>query len=163
MSDGKFYSELHATYKKTGIKNVSDLNLNSADWMVLTQVNGSQSIEEIAETSSMKIHEVTAIMEKLFNLGLIEMFSSKKREESVLAPVFFENMEKMLMKIIGPVAPFVIDDVISETGDNKSKYPSEKAAELIELICDEIQDEQKKVQFQSEMLNILKKEVIYNV
>ncbi len=160
MSDGKFYTEPHVTYKKTEIKNASDLNLNSADWMVLTQVNGHQSIKEIAEVSSMNMPEVMGIMENLFNLGLIELYSSEKKEESVLAPSFFENMEQMLIKIIGPVAPFVIDDVIIETGNNKSKFPSEKAAELIELICDEIQDEQKKIQFQSEMLNILKREVI---
>ena len=160
MPEGKFYSELHVTYKKTEIKDASDLNLNSADWMVLTQVNDHQSIKEIADVSSMNIPEVTGILENLFNLGLIELYSSEKKEESVLAPIFFENMEQMLTKIIGPVAPFVIDDVILETGDNKSKFPSEKAAELIELICDEIQDDQKKIQFQSEMLNILKKEVI---
>lgn len=160
MSDGKFYSEPHVTYKKTDIKSASDLNLSSADWMVLTQVNGNQSIAEIAETSSMKIDQVIGIMENLFKLNLIELFSSEIKEESVLAPSFFKNMELMLLKIIGPVAPFVIDDVILETGDNKSKFPSEKAPELIELICDEIQDDQKKIQFQSEMLNILKKEVI---
>ena len=160
MSDEKFYPEPHVTYKKTDLNNASELNLNSADWMILTQVNGNQSIEEISETSSMKIEEVSDIMENLFSLGLIELYSSEKKEESVLAPGFFENMEQMLIKIIGPVAPFVIDDVISEAGDNKSKFPSKKAAELIELICDEIQDDEKKIRFQSEMLNILKKEVI---
>jgi DNA-binding Lrp family transcriptional regulator len=157
---GQFLSQPHVTYKKSELKSASGLNLRSSDWMVLTQVNGNQTVEEIANKAAMQLAEVTTILENLFNLGLIELFSAEKKEENVLGQKFFENMENMLIKIIGPVAPFVIDDVLQETGLNKSKFPSEKVAEFVELISDEIQDEQKKIQFQSEMLNIIKKELI---
>lgn len=157
---GDFIAQAQVTYRKTGLKSAADLNLSSSDWMVLTQVNGNQTIEEIADTAAMNIEQVIAIMENLFNLGLIELYSAEKKEENILGPKFFENIENMLIKIIGPVAPFVIDDVLLEAGLNKSKFPSLKVAEFVELLSDEIHDEQKKVQFQSEMLNIIKKELI---
>lgn len=69
-------------------------------------------------------------------------------------------MESVLVKIIGPVAPFVIEDVLSDINLSRTKYPSERVAELIELISDEIHDEVKKIKFQSEMLEFIKRELI---
>lgn len=156
----KFLSQPHVVYKKSEIKSASGLNLRSSEWMVLTQVNGKNSIQEIAEIASMQVNEVTQILHNLFQLGLIEIYRQEKKEENILDGSFFINIEQVLTNIIGPVAPFVIEDVLTETGQKKSKFPSERVAELIELICDEIQDEQKKIQFQSEMLNFIKQELI---
>jgi DNA-binding Lrp family transcriptional regulator len=156
----KFLSQPHVVYKKSEIKSASGLNLRSSEWMVLTQVNGKNSIEEIAEIASMQVPEVTRVLHNLFQLGLIEIYRKEKKEENILDSSFFINIEKVLTKIIGPVAPFVIEDVLAETNQTKSKFPSERVAELIELICDEIQDEQKKILFQSEMLNFIKQELI---
>ena len=156
----KFLSQPHVVYKKSEIKSASGLNLRSSEWMVLTQVNGKNSIEEIADIASMQIPEVTRVLHNLFQLGLIEIYRKEKKEENILDSSFFINIEKVLTKIIGPVAPFVIEDVLAETNQSKSKFPSERVAELIELICDEIQDEQKKIQFQSQMLNFIKQELI---
>ena len=156
----KFLSQPHVVYKKSEIKSASGLNLRSSEWMVLTQVNGKNSIEEIADIASMQVPEVTRVLHNLFQLGLIEIYRKEKKEENILDSSFFINIEKVLTKIIGPVAPFVIEDVLAETNQSKSKFPSERVAELIELICDEIQDEQKKIQFQSQMLNFIKQELI---
>jgi hypothetical protein len=156
----KFLSQPHVVYKKSEIKSASGLNLRSSEWMVLTQVNGKNSIQEIAEIASMQVKEVTQVLHNLFQLGLIEIYRQEKKEENILDASFFINIEQVLTNIIGPVAPFVIDDVLSETSQSKSKFPAERVAELIELICDEIQDEQKKIQFQSEMLNFIKQELI---
>jgi len=156
----KFLSQPHVVYKKSEIKSASGLNLRSSEWMVLTQVNGKNSIEEIAEIASMQVKEVTQVLHNLFQLGLIELYRQEKKEENILDASFFINIEQVLTKIIGPVAPFVIEDVLTETNQSKSKFPSERVAELIELICDEIQDEQKKIEFQSQMLNYIKKELI---
>ena len=156
----KFLSQPHVVYKKSEIKSASGLNLRSSEWMVLTQVNGKNSIEEIAEIASMQVKEVTQTLHNLFQHGLIELYRQEKKEENILDASFFINIERVLTRIIGPVAPFVIEDVLTETNQSKSKFPSERVAELIELICDEIQDEQKKIEFQSQMLNYIKKELI---
>ncbi len=155
----KFLTEPNVVYKKSDLKSASGLNLRSAEWMILTQVNGEQSIQEIAAVGAMSVKDVTHILYNLYQLELIELFQAEKKEKNTLGLTFFSNMKKVLIEIIGPVAPFVIDDVLLETNQTKTKFPSERVAELIELICDEIQDERKKILFQSEMLSFIKKEL----
>ncbi|KAA3608795.1 MAG: hypothetical protein D8M58_18840 [Calditrichaeota bacterium] len=159
QAKSKFLTEPNVVYKKSEIKSASGLNLRSAEWMVLTQVNGEQSIQEIAAVGAMSVKDVTRILYNLYQLELIELYQAEKKEKNTLGLSFFSNMEKVLIDIIGPVAPFVIDDVLLEINQTKNKFPSERVAELIELICDEIQDEQKKITFQAEMLNYIKKEL----
>ncbi len=156
----KFLIEPNVVYKKSELKSASGLNLRSAEWMVLTQVNGEQSIQEIAAIVSLSVKDVTRILYKLFQLELIEIYQAEKKEENTLGLSFFSNMEKVLTNIIGPVSPFVIEDILLEINQTRNKFPSVRVAELIELICDEIQDGQKKIKFQSEMLNFIKKELI---
>lgn len=155
----KFLIEPNVVYKKSEFKSASGLNLRSAEWMVLTQVNGEQAIHEIAAVASMPVKDVTRVLYKLFQLELIELYRAEKKEKNTLGLSFFLNMEKVLINIIGPVAPFVVTDILLETNLAKNKFPSERVAELIELICDEIQDDQKKITFQSEMLQYIKKEL----
>ena len=156
----KFLAEPNVVYKKSELKSASGLNLRSSEWMVLTQVNSEQSIQDIAAVAAMSVKDVTRILYNLFQLGLIEIYQAEKKEKNTLGLSFFSNMEKVLIDIIGPVAPFVIEDVLFETNQTKNKFPSERVAELIELICDEMYDDQKKIMFQSEMLNHIKKELI---
>ena len=157
---GSFLPQPYVVYKKSDINSAAGLNLRSSEWMILTQVNGTQSIQEIAAVTSMNETDVTRIMYNLFQQGLIDVYKTEKKEENLLGASFFSNMENVLLKIIGPVAPFVIEDVLAEINLTRSKYPSERVAELIELITDEIQDDSKKIKFQSEMLGFIKKELM---
>ena len=159
QSKNKFLTEPNVVYKKSELKSASGLNLRSAEWMVLTQVDGEHSIQEIAAIGAMSVKDVTRILYNLYQLELVELYQTEKKEKNTLGLSFFLNMEKVLINIIGPVAPFVIEDVLLETNLTKNKFPSERVAELIELICDEIQDDLKKITFQSEMLTYIKKEL----
>jgi hypothetical protein len=159
QTKNKFLTEPNVVYKKSEIKSASGLNLRSAEWMILTQINGEKSIKEIAAIATMSVKDVTRILYNLHQLELIELYQAEKKEKNTIGLSFFSNMQKVLTDIIGPVAPFVIQDVLLETNQTTNKFPSERIAELIELICDEIQDDQKKIKFQSEMLNYIKKEL----
>jgi hypothetical protein len=160
QSQNKFLTEPNVVYKKSELKSASGLNLRSSEWMVLTQVNSDQAIQDIAAKTAMTLQDTTRILYKLFQLDLIELYLTEKKEKNTLGLSFFSNMEKVLIDIIGPVAPFVIEDVLLETNQTKSKFPAERVAELIELLCDEMHDEQKKIKFQTEMLSHIKTELI---
>jgi len=156
----KFIAQPHVIYKKSEIKSASGLNLRSAEWAVLTQVNGIQSIEEIAQVLAMTAKEVAHIMYNLYTHGLIDVAQLEKTEKHFVESEFFDILQQKLMSVIGPVAPYVIDDTIQDMEEDKRKFPPERIAELIELISEEISDEVKKVAFQSEMLQYLKKKLI---
>ncbi len=160
QSQNKFLTEPNVVYKKSELKSASGLNLRSSEWMVLTQVNSDQAIQDIAAKTAMTLQDTIRILYKLFQLDLIELYLTEKKEKNTLGLSFFSNMEKVLIDIIGPVAPFVIEDVLLETNQTKNKFPAERVAELIELLCDEMHDEQKKIKFQTEMLSHIKTELI---
>ncbi len=156
----KFIAQPHVIYKKSEIKSATGLNLRSAEWAVLTQINGEQSIQEIANTLAMTVKDVAHIMYNLYTHGVIDVSQVERKKHNYAETSFFETLEKVLMSIIGPVATFVIDDMIADMEMEKSKFPVERIAELIELISDEISDEKKKIAFQSDMLQYLKKKLI---
>jgi hypothetical protein len=65
-------------------------------------------------------------------------------------------LEAELTKVIGPVAPLILDDTIMEMDTTKDHCLPERIPELIEMVSEEIVDSQKKVKFQQIMLNQLK-------
>ena len=70
---------------------------------------------------------------------------------------FFTQVEDVLVNYIGPVAPYVINDVLLELNEEKDKFLKEKAPLLIESLSQEILDDSKRVQFQREMLEVIKR------
>jgi hypothetical protein len=70
---------------------------------------------------------------------------------------FFTQVEVVLVNYIGPVAPYVINDVLLELNEEKDKFLKEKVPLLIESLSQEILDENKRVQFQREMLEVIKR------
>jgi hypothetical protein len=69
---------------------------------------------------------------------------------------FFKRLEEVLVKIIGPVASYIIDDVLADLNTERSRISKENAALLTEAISQQISDEDKRLKFQQEMLEYLK-------
>ncbi len=153
----KFLDSPNAIYIKTGLKSASGLNLRSSEWAVFTQVDGKKSLQEIADTLAMTLDDVSKIVVRLFENELIDIFAPRKREEKFAGEDFFINLEKTLTAIVGPVAPYVIEDMLTDLDYNRNRLPAKDVAELVENISEEISDEEKKIEFLSQMLETIKK------
>ena len=70
---------------------------------------------------------------------------------------FIKRLEEILVKIIGPVAPFVIDDVLVDLNTERSRVDKENVPLLTEAISQQITDEDKRLKFQREMLEYIKR------
>lgn len=130
--------------------------LRSAEWAVITQVDGKKTVDQISKTLSMTLEEAFNLFIGLYEKGLIELCSTEKTVINYVSDAFFVTLEKELTSVVGPVAPFLIDDALKEMDAHKDSFLSDRATDLIELISDEISDEEKKVKFQSSMLQIIK-------
>ena len=137
-------------------KSPSDVSLRSAEWAIITQIDGSKTIGEIALALAMTLEEAIDTFAGLVEKELITFISTENSDESYLPPAFFENLENQLTKIIGPVAPFILEDTLWTLDMKKEKFKAEKLAELIEAISDEIMDDSKKIDFQQVMLELMK-------
>ncbi len=134
----------------------SDVTLRSAEWAVITQLDGHKTIEEIAETLAFSLEEAIDIFGGLFSKGLVDFVSAEKVKQSLVPIDFFKRVENELVRIIGPVANFVIDDVLWAMNEKKEMFRTDKIAELIEAITEEIPDDTKKLVFQKQMLDLIK-------
>jgi hypothetical protein len=137
-------------------KSPTDVKLKSAEWAIITQVDGNKTVDEIAQTLALKSEEAYILFEGLIEKGLIGLFGDRNPEEQFVNESFFESLKKEFTDVVGPVAPFIISDVLLENEIKKDKLKQEAVPELIELLSDEISDEGKKVKFQQKMLNYLK-------
>ena len=134
-----------------------EVSLNSMEWAVITQIDGKRTIGEIAEKLTFTADEALQIFNSLLDKELIEIVEIKEIQVKVVPVDFFNHLEKILIQFIGPVAVYVINDTLLELNADRPNFPRAMVPELIELLSDEISDESKKIEFQKQMLNLLKR------
>jgi hypothetical protein len=131
-------------------------NLTLTEWKVIMQVDGKKNLQNIIDELSIGEEESLAIFHELYKKNLIEIVVQDDVEEKLAGEEFFQNLEIILVKIIGPVAVYIINDVLWELNETREKFVIEKIPSLTESISREILDETKRVQFQKDMLKLIK-------
>ena len=155
-TDKTFELTEYSVFSLAKDKSPAEVTLRSADWAIITQIDGHKSVGEISEILAFSVDEAIEHFTWLYDKGLIKFLSAQKLQAELLSPDFFEKMETELTKIIGPVAPFVLNDVFWNMDVKKENFLLSRTAELIEAVSDEISDEEKKVNFQQVMLESMK-------
>jgi len=134
----------------------TESSLSSAEWQVITQVDGKKSLQNIIDSIAFEEEQSLEIFYKLHKKDLIEIVVENKTQEEIAGENFFEKLEEVLVKIIGPVAVYIINDVLWELNETRDKFLIDKIPLLIESISREITDDKKRVYFQKEMLDLIK-------
>jgi len=135
---------------------VTDAQLKSSEWAIVTQIDGVQTVQQIIDKLDFDEFECLSILYSLFQKKLIQIQKIQTEDQIYVSSQFFEKLENELVTIIGPVANYLIDDVMWELSEDRERFLKDKVPMLIEAISKEINDEQKSVQFQRQMLNELK-------
>ncbi len=136
-------------------KSPAEVTLRSTDWAVITQIDGHKTVGEIASVLALTMEEAIVHFTWLYEKGLLKYVSSDLGAEKLLPPTVFEKLETELTQILGPVAPYVIDDVLWAMEVERGEFKLNKLAELVESISDEIEDENKRLVFQEKMLLLM--------
>lgn len=134
----------------------ADAQLKSSEWAIVTQIDGNQTVQKIMENLSLEEDECLAILYSLFQKKLIQIKKIQTEDQIFVSEDFFQKIEDSLVTIIGPVANYLIADVMWELNENREKFDKDKVPMLIEAISQEIKDEHKSVQFQQQMLKEIK-------
>jgi len=137
-------------------KSPTEVTLRSAEWAIITQLDGHKTIKEIAGILALSLEEAFNLFNGLYEKELIKIISTDRIKEEFVNDDFFETLEKQLTTVIGPVAPFVLEDTLWAMDTGKDRFRMDRIPELIENLSDEITDEDKKVAFQQLMLSKIK-------
>ena len=135
---------------------VTDAQLKSSEWAIVTQIDGNQTVQQIIDKLDLDEYECLSTLYSLYKKNLLKIQKIQTEDQIYVSSDFFKKLENALVTIIGPVANYLIDDVLWEISEEREKFVKDKVPMLIEAISKEINDEHKSVQFQQHMLNEIK-------
>lgn len=146
----------HSLFRLSLQKDGKEKNVSADQWNVLALCNGTKTIAEIAKTLEWGEYKVLKVIYHLVQMGWVERIDdpSSKKRKSVRGD-FFSILELELKKVMGPVAPFIIDDKLTEFGEEREAFPEERALPFIESLSEEVPHPQKRSEFLKTLLKLL--------
>lgn len=138
-------------------KSTSEVKLKSTEWQIILQIDGKKTIQDIIDQPGVDEQEILTHITNLYEKNVIIPETMNESSHDVLVDTeFFTKFENVLINYIGPVASYVINDVLLELNEEQDKFLKDNVPLLIESVSQEILDEAKKVKFQQEMLKVIK-------
>ncbi len=127
-------------------------SVQANQWKILALCNGTRSVTDIAETLNWQIFETSQMLCSMVQDGLLEKSGEKKTGPAVnvrntISSTFFQTIENELRKIMGPIAPIVIEDALTYLGESPDDFPEDKLSALMQTVSQEILDVSKRTQF----------------
>jgi hypothetical protein len=139
--------------KRTVRADLGEVSLDSEMLQVLMELDGKNNLGQVARSLNMNMKNLRIILNKLYKLHLCE---AARDAISTLGRDFFNYLSAELSRAMGPIADVVIEDEISEMGENQAKFPAHRAAELVDMLARQILREERKVAFQQAMVKKLR-------
>jgi hypothetical protein len=138
----------NVVFRLTLQKNGEDKNISGDQWNVLALCNGMRTVSEIGKTLNWDEYKILKTVFQLVRMGLLEKGEAQRPiRKKWVGENFFITIENELRRVIGPVAPFVIDDTLSEFKETRDSLPQDEALSFIEAVGEEIPHAQKAKEF----------------
>ena len=137
-------------FKRTNSDNLGEFSVDSKMLNLLMELDGQQNLGEIAQKTGMTISEIKVVVAKLLKQRLIVPVENKIK---VLDKDFLSFLHSQLSQAVGPIAELLIEETISDLGHSISRFPANRAAELVELLANEIQREEKAIVFKQNIIH----------
>ncbi len=145
-----------AVFRLSLQKSPENKNINADQWNVLALCNGTKTISEIAGSLSWDEFKTSKIIFQLVQLALLERGEDQKpvKKKPVLEN-FLPMVETELKRVIGPLAPLIINDKLSDLGETKDSLGQDQALSFVERLSEEISNDSKKKEFLRIMTDFL--------
>jgi predicted transcriptional regulator len=142
-------------FRLTLRKDGEDKNISTDQWNVLALSNGVRTIGEIGKTLNWDEYKILKTVYQLIRMGLLEKGeASRPVKKRPVGEHFFIAIENELKKIMGPVAPFILEDTLEEFRETKDSLSQDQALPFIEALGDEIPHAQKARDFVKAMKDL---------
>ncbi len=129
------------------------LSLNGQMLSVLMGFDGKKTLGQVAQQLGLNLATIRPIVAQLLKYKLVE------RVELAVDAVdqdFISFLISQLSVAIGPLGGIVVEDGLEDLGFSKTNFPTSRTAELINLLSQEIQRDDKRIQFKQVMLKKIK-------
>ena len=140
-------------FKRVPAQNLGEFSLDGRMLSVLMEVDGRQSVGAIAQKLGMTLGAIRPVVSGLLDLKLIE---AGEWSLSVLDAEFLDHLKGRLALAVGPIAEVLIEDAAGDLGYTPERFPTHRAAELVDLLARQIRREEKMAEFKQEMVNMIR-------
>ncbi len=138
----------HTYFRALFQKSQEGVSLSSEQWNVSALCNGTKTVSEIAEALNWDEFKTSKTVFQLVQLGLLERTEGQKSvKKKLITNGFFLIVETELKKMIGPMAPFIISDKLSDLGETKDSLAQDQTLPFVETLSEEISDDSMKKEF----------------
>ena len=146
----------HTIFRALPQKNSESISLSAKQWNISALCNGTKTVTEIAESLNWDEFKTSKTIFQLVQLGLLERTEGQKSvKKKLITNGFFLMVETELKKMIGPMAPFIISDKLSDLGETKDSLAQDQASSFVETLSEEISDDFMKKEFLKVMMDYL--------
>ncbi len=150
-----------AVFRLSLQKNPENKNINADQWNVLALCNGTKTISEISVSLSWDEFKTSKVIFQLVQLALLEKVEDPKpAKKKPVSENFLPVVETELKRVIGPLAPLIISDKLSDLGETKDSLGQDQALSFVEKLSEEISNDSKKKEFLRIMTDFLSAEKI---
>lgn len=117
---------------------------------VFLALDGKKRLGIVAKELGFSKNKMRTVVSGLMQLKLIEPV---EEAVSILDNDFLDYLKNQLSLAIGPLAEVLIEDAIMDLGHSRTRFPGHRAAELVDLLAQDIRREEKKTNFKQNMVN----------
>ena len=125
------------------------LSLDGQMLRVLMALDGRLTLGQVAQKTGIALADIHPVITRLIKLNLVE---SIERAVSIVDQEFIDFLIARMSIAIGPLGEIIVEDGLEDLGFNKNNFPSLQAAELVNFLSQEIQREDKRIDFKQAML-----------
>ncbi len=137
-------------FKQVAREDLGEFSLNGQMLRVFIEFDGKKSIASVSGNTGLDLAELHDVTQRLLRLNLIEPVA---RPVSLADAAFFRYLQNQLALAVGPLAAVLIDDALEDMGHTRNRFPVNHAAELVDILSEDIPREAQRVAFRQAMLN----------
>lgn len=141
-------------FKKTIRNDMEKVTLDAEMIRLLTAIDESKNISQVARAAKMNLSRVRKILGKLLDLGLVVHVA---KEIIYLDRAFIEFLITKLSKAVGPMGEIVIEDIMDEMGLQIDRIPVDAASDFVRNIAREIPQKENRILFEDVVLTRIPK------
>ena len=146
----------NAIFRALPQKNPESISLTGEQWNVSALCNGTKTVSEIGAALKWDEFKTSKTIFQLVQLGLLERAEDRKPiKKKLISNGFFHTVETELKKVIGPMAPFVIGDKLSDMGATKDCFAQDQVSSFVQTLSEEISDDFMRKEFLRAMTDYL--------
>ena len=116
----------------------ASLQITGRQLQIICQVDGQRTLQEIANKLGLELKDTQRQLEQLEAMQLLVL----ERYVTIVSERFIHELQSGLIRIVGPLADVLIEDLISQARWNVSQLRADQALKLLSALEREVNPDQ---------------------